>query len=56
MPKVLNDQHWEKTFREQVRNLASGWNAVNLTVVPFLVVALGLVIWHNANRERFKVA
>jgi integrase len=28
MPKVVNLQHWEKTFREQVRNLASGWNAV----------------------------
>jgi len=28
MPKVVNDQHWEQTFREQVRNLASGWNAV----------------------------
>ena len=28
MPVVVNDQHWETSFREQVRNLASGWNVV----------------------------
>jgi hypothetical protein len=28
MPVVVNDQHWETNFREQIRNLASGWNVV----------------------------
>lgn len=28
MPVVVNDQHWETSFREQVRNLAIGWNVV----------------------------
>ena len=36
------------SFSSGAIHAASGWNAVNLTVVPFLIVALGLVIWHNA--------
>lgn len=28
MPVVVNVRHWETSFREQVRELASGWNVV----------------------------
>ena len=28
MPVVVNVRHWETSFREQVREFASGWNVV----------------------------
>ena len=40
------------SFSSGAIHAASGWATVNFVVVPFLVLALGLIAWHYVRRDR----
>lgn len=43
-------------FSSGALHTAHGWVAVNVTVIPAVVVAVGLVLWHRASLRRMAVA
>ena len=40
------------SFSSGALHAASGWTAINATVVPLVLVALALVLWHRAHQAR----
>jgi len=43
-------------FTSGVAHERAGWAALNLAVLPFLVVATGVVLWHRAAQARRNLA
>ncbi len=44
------------SFSSGAIHAAQGWAAVNFTVVPFLIAAIGLVAWHYLRQAKVSVA